>query len=367
VTLRVGFDARTTERPSGVGLYTLELLEALARRPDLSLVAVANPGQRLPEGVERLETPVRFDRHGPAEFFEHVQLPSLLARRGVRIFHGPNTIIPAGRASFARVVTVHDVAFRRFSGTLTASFRLLMEARTAASLVLADRTIAVSSFTAEELRALYPRWSRRVVAVPSGTPQAVRSHVRDAAREKALLSSLGLDSGKFLCAVGTLEPRKNLRLLLEAFERARLSGVKLALVGDRGWREGPLREALARMPAASVVLTGWLEGESVRDLLCASAGLVYPSLYEGFGLPPLEALALGVPVACSDLPPVRESCEGRVRFVDAQDVEGWVRALSELVDAPTLAPWCGRTFDDVAAQAVEVYRDALVASGRRGA
>lgn len=357
--LRIAFDARQPAKPSGVGLYTQELLEALARRPGLEVTAVAAPGQPLPAGVAPLSTEVPFDRHGPAQLFEHVQLPGLLRARGIALVHGPNSVIPLGRVPAARVVTLHDAAFARYPETLTPRFRLLMRVRTATALAAADAVIAVSRFTAQEIGALFPRYAHKVVALPSGTPEVARRHARDPRRAAALLSSLGLEAGRYVCAIGTLEPRKNLVTLLEAFQRAAAPGLKLALVGDRGWRDGPLRLALQRMPADAVVLTGWLPGEPMRDLIAESAGLLYPSLYEGFGFPPMEALALGVPAACADLPPIAESCDGRALLLAPRDVEAWARAIRRLPESPRPAPWAGRTFDLVAEETEALYREVL--------
>jgi len=357
--LNVALDARLPDRPSGVGLYTTELMQALARQPEIRLTAVVRPHEPVPEGVERLETRVAFDAHGPAELFEHVTLPRLLEERSVDVLHGPNTIVPLGRTRFARVATIHDVAFQRFPETLTPKFRLLMRVRTGLALKTSDRVLAVSRFTADELSALYPEHAAKVVSVPSGTPDVSRNHPRDDARARALVTGLGLKPERFICAVGTLEPRKNLPMLLEAFRQARLSGVQRALVGDQGWRDGPLHEALSRMPEGSVVLTGWLDGPRMRDLLSQSSGLIYPSLYEGFGFPPLEALALGVPAACAELPPILESCDDRVLRVDPRDLQGWIRALERIVELPRPSPWWGRTFADVAEETVQLYREAV--------
>jgi glycosyltransferase involved in cell wall biosynthesis len=361
--LRVAFDARLPPRPSGIGLYTQEILEALARRPSLAITAISAPRQPLPEGVARLATKISFDQHGPAELFEHVQLPRELDSQAFDLLHGPNSIVPLGRTRFARVVTLHDVAFSRFPETLTPAFRLLMRVRTGTSLAVADAALAVSRFTAQELTSLFPRLAHKIAMVPSATPESARRHVRDERRASTLLAILGLESRRYVCAIGTLEPRKNLVTLLQAFAQARVPGLKLALIGDRGWRDGPLRRELAQIPADAVILTGWLEGERMRDLVGESAGLLYPSLYEGFGFPPLEALALGVPAASADLPPIAESCAGRAMVLSPRDVGGWARALLTLVTAPRPARWVGRTFDDVAEETEAVYRDVL---NRRG-
>jgi glycosyltransferase involved in cell wall biosynthesis len=352
-----------------VGLYVQELLAGLARIADaegLQVTAIAPASQALPAGVERLPCPIPFDRHGPAELYEHLRLPARLVRQPVDVFHGPNTIVPLPPLPCARVVTVHDVVFRRHPASMPTALRLLMRARTRASLVVADRVLAVSRFTADELRALYPRYGHKVQAVPSGTPQAAIEHRPDPARAHALLAGFGLQPGCYLCAVGTLEPRKNLVTLLQALALPECAGIRLALVGDRGWREGPLRQALGDLHPERVVLTGWLDDLQMRDLVASSAGLLYPSLYEGFGFPPLEALALGRPALCADLPPVRESCGDQVRRVPARDVQGWAQGLRRLLDeASPVHPWVGRDFDAVARDTVALYRQALAARRAR--
>jgi glycosyltransferase involved in cell wall biosynthesis len=353
--LHVALDARIPPRPSGVGIYTHELIEALAGRNRLRMTAVVHPSQSIPWNVERLETEVAFDAHGLAEWFEHVVLPRQLAKRRVEVFHSPNTMVPMGRVPFARVATVHDVAFHRFGKTLTPLFRMLMRVRTRRALQMSDAVLAVSRFTADELVELYPDQAAKVVAIPSGTPEETRRHQVDLQRAEPLLHRLGLIQGCYVCAIGTLEPRKNLVMLLEAFKRADVEGLKIALIGDRGWRDRPLKEALSTMPSGTVVLTGWLDGPLVHDLLGLSAGLLYPSLYEGFGFPPLEGLALGVPVICADLPPIRASCGDQAIFVGACDLDGWIAALRRLPALGGRSAWVGRTFSEVAEQTEQLY------------
>lgn len=357
----VALDARMPAKPSGVGVYTRELLAGLAAvqaAENVRLLAVCAPGQVLPANVDRVETSIPFDAHGPAELFEHLELPRILAKLGVQVFHGPNTIIPVGKVPFARVVTIHDVAFQRHGETLPPAFRLLMRVRTATSLAVCDAALAVSRFTADELRLLHPEHAHKVTAVTSGTPSSAVDHVVSAHRARVLLNGLGLVPRRYVCAIGTLEPRKNLVTLLKAFQQAAIPDFKLALVGDQGWRDGPLKEALQHMPPHDVVLTGWIEDEAMRDLVSQSAALLYPSIYEGFGFPPLEALALGVPAVTAMLPPVQESCGRLATMVPALDVGAWAKAMEDASHAKARKPWVGRTFVDVARDTIALYRDA---------
>ncbi len=153
----------------------------------------------------------------------------------------------------------------------------------------------------------------------------------------AALGELGIGGGEFLLAVGTIEPRKNLLTLVRAFEevlRERpASGLRLVVAGGRGWLSGPLFEAIERSPAAErIVLTGYVSDEQLRALYSACAAFVYPSLYEGFGLPPLEAMSCGAPVVAGWTPAVAEVTAGAARLFDPRDHGQLARALLELLD-----------------------------------
>jgi glycosyltransferase involved in cell wall biosynthesis len=187
---------------------------------------------------------------------------------------------------------------------------------------------------------------RREVCEHLGVPPSKVFAVHEAAREcfrpmergeaAGVLAELGI-GGEFLLAVGTIEPRKNLLTLVRAFEeflRERpASGLRLVVAGGRGWLSGPLFESIERSPARErVVLAGYVPDEQLRALYSACAAFVYPSLYEGFGLPPLEAMSCGAPVVAGWTPAVAEVSGGAARLFDPRDHGQLARALLELLD-----------------------------------
>jgi glycosyltransferase involved in cell wall biosynthesis len=321
VVPRVVLDATPLLGPrTGVGRYVEHLVRELAERGDLDLVATAftlRGAGALPAAVP----PAVQVRHRPAPAralqaaWDRLDLPPVewLAGRA-DVVHGTNFVLPPLRRA-AGVLTVHDLSYLRYPETVTA-----------ASL---------------RYRTLVPRGLRRaaVVLTPS---HAVAAEVRDeyGLGDRVRATPLGVDDDwftatplapaerglpeRYLVFVGSVEPRKGLPTLLEALRLLHDDDPDtppLVLAGPPGW--GPALET-AKLPAGAVVPAGYLESADLRRLVAGAALLAFPSVYEGFGLPPLEAFATGVPVVASDLPVVRE-------------VTGELAALAPVGDAAALA------------------------------
>jgi glycosyltransferase involved in cell wall biosynthesis len=153
-----------------------------------------------------------------------------------------------------------------------------------------------------------------------------------------LRERFGLE-GPYLLTVGTLQPRKNVETALRAFERLVAAGAdqRLALVGGRGWRDDALAERIRRSPAAErIVVTGRVSDDELVGLYRAADCFVYPSRYEGFGLPPLEAMACGTAVISSNRTSLPEVVGDAALLVEPEDVDAIERALSDLLSSPDL-------------------------------
>jgi glycosyltransferase involved in cell wall biosynthesis len=220
---------------------------------------------------------------------------------------------------------VHDLAYLLHRDTVSADSARLREL-VPRSLARAEVVCVPSAAVAAELRDTYRLTDDRVQVTPLGVDPGWASAT---ALPGERLARLGLDR-PYLLFVGTLEPRKNLGVLLRAFAAACAAepdGPLLALAGPAGWGEE------ADVPAAAagrVVRLGYLEEAELRGLVAGAQALVFPSVYEGFGLPPLEAFATGVPVVASDIPTTRETV-GRepdlLRLVPAGDADELAAAL----------------------------------------
>jgi glycosyltransferase involved in cell wall biosynthesis len=232
------------------------------------------------------------------------------------------------------VVTVHDLAFRRFPETAPHSTRAWL-GRIERTLARATRIIAVSESTRRDLVELYGVEPARVPVIPLGVDRSVfRPQSEEAVR--AVRTRFGID-GPYILSVGGIEPRKNLPNLVRAAAGVR-GDVTLVVAGAAvGWNpEGTalLRGALDSLPAEvrrRVVQTGYVSEPEKVALMSGAEALVYPSLYEGFGLPLLEAMACGTPVVTSDRSSLPEVAGQAAVFVDPDDPEAITAGIDRVL------------------------------------
>lgn len=360
--MHVVLDARIADYTAGgIAQYVRQLAAWLPRvAPDeaLTLLRAARPRQRWapPPGPRqrRLLTP-------PHHRWETILLPLELATERLDVLHGPDFVVPRRRRC-AAVVTVHDLAFLRFPEILTADSRRYY-ARVATAVVDAERVIADSCHTATDVQQLLgvsPSRLRVVHLAPTPLPPA------DIARVAAVRARYELE-GPYLLYVGTLEPRKNLDTLLRSFAAlGPAEPARLVLAGARGWLDAPIVARAERL-GARVRLTGAVAPADLAALYAAATAFVFPSLYEGFGLPPLEAQAAGIPVVAARTSSLPEVLGDAALYVAPDDERGWTEALrAVLADAAlrTRLAEQGRaraarySWERTARETLAVYREA---------
>jgi glycosyltransferase involved in cell wall biosynthesis len=347
--MRVGIDATPLLGPrTGVGRYVAGLVEALAELPggepeelalvpftwrgtaDLPRVAPAAPRLR----VGRRRVPARLLRATWAA----VAFPPVEWLAGpVDVFHATNFVAPPARRA-ATVVTIHDLTYLRHPEMVTtasARYRDLVPRALRRGATVCTPTAAVGAEVADAYR-LPPE---RLVVTPLGVGPAWRAATPP---EPAWLAANGLPE-RYLLFVGNREPRKNLPTLLAAYREllaGRVPGAgggsggpvpPLVLVGPAGWGEAL---DLAGLPAEAVRTPGYLPEEDLARVVAGAAALVFPSWYEGFGLPALEALACGTPVVATDLPALREVLGDQAELVPPGDAAALADALARVLDDP---------------------------------
>jgi glycosyltransferase involved in cell wall biosynthesis len=339
----VGYDVSClADQPlTGVGYHTLHLVRALLALED-------GPAVRLFASSAKAAPALLGELGAAADGFTFVRCPTRLKlnlwlRLGwpgierftgpVDIAHGTFHLTPASRCA-RRVVTVHDLACLRLPDAHTAESRAQHERLLRHAVDHADALIAVSQNTREDLIALLGAAPERVHVVPNGVCLAefmgsFPSEVLAAAKEK-----FGM-GGRYLLHLGTLEPRKNLVRLIEAYAAVRATAPdcpQLVLAGAKGWLYDEVFETIARLGlGGAVVHTGHVTREEVVALLRGAEGLAYPSLYEGFGLPVLEAMAAGTPVLTSNTSSLPEVVGDCGLLVDPEDVAALAAGLDRLV------------------------------------
>ena len=349
--------------PGGIGTYVQELMRAI---PPLNgapeLVTFQVSGRPAQAGVPDVEIPGSIRSLYPRwALAARPALPSELAR--CEVLHATNhAAVPPAAEGQALVATVHDLAFDRFPEAFPATWRWQYRAGVRAATRRATLLITPSRATADDLEARGADPSKiRVTPLAASLPTGK-------ADTEATLARLGVRRPYVLCP-GTLEPRKNQVRIVRAFRQVAPDVPhSLVLAGPEGWRVEELNEELSRPGTGRVFRTGRLS-EGDLDALYRGADLVaYVSLYEGFGLPVVEAMARGVAVLASTTPAVAETAGGAARLVDPEDVAGIAEALGELLtDEGARAAVGGRalerardfSWERTARGTLDAYREAV--------
>jgi glycosyltransferase involved in cell wall biosynthesis len=325
----------------GVGRYLEGLTGALCKRGSLELVLIARKGDKerwlrwapcaqvldiAPRGrVARL-------------FWQHMLEKRVLSRISPDVHHGPHYFAPRV-PGLPSVVTIHDMTFIEHPEWHEGPKARLFSREIKRTVRHADLILCVSNFSATRLKALTrPRGEVRVVH--HGVDAELFSPVEPSEGfDEQALSQLGVRE-PYVLFVGTIEPRKGVAILVEAFCKVLASpgcpqGLKLVLVGSEGWGMSEVRSTIERLKCHDdVIMTGWVEDESVAALLRRARVVAYPSLEEGFGLPALEALACGATLVTTRGSAVEEVVGDMAFLVDPGDVSGLALALGEALAQP---------------------------------
>ncbi len=289
--------------------------------------------------------------------------------RGMYVYHFPDFIARPVRKKPV-VTTVYDLSFKRFPEFTEAKNLRYLEASLPKSLERSDRIIVISRFTRDELISLYPVSSGKVVVVEGGIEDAFR---RSLTADELLRTRYRFHlPEKYLLTVGTWEPRKNLVRLLEAWAALRsegkLGGYKMVLAGLKGWLCGEIEQKFRNQAGQRGVMSlGYVPRSALPAVYRCASGFVYPSLYEGQGLPPLEAMASGVPVAAARAGSLPEMLGEAALYFDPTDPGDIARAIEAILTRPELGAELAEkgkrqsarfTWERAARMTLDVYRGA---------
>ncbi len=249
------------------------------------------------------------------------------------VFHAPNFFVLPSQAT--KVVTVHDLSHEHCPQFHPSARVQLMSALLPESLRRADHIITVSDHVRTELMARHDLPADRVTTVHLAASDAYHPHTWEMLAP--VMAEMGLRQGAYSLFVGTVEPRKNVERLVQAYEllpRDIRHGCPLVVAGGKGWNSEAIHARMARAQS-----DGWLrymsfvDQRSLPGLYAGARLMVYPSLYEGFGLPIVEAMASGTPVLTSSTSCMPEVAAGAARLVDPLDVEAIAAALEECLSS----------------------------------
>ena len=368
--MRVALMARSLRGEfTGVSRYCMELACALAPLlPDSLTILLTRAGGPFHEiEAEQVRAPFPTPNEYLRALWEQAIVPLQLRHVKPDLYHSPNYILPLA-VKCPTVVTIHDLAFRDASVHRLRS-HLYLTVLTELALRKATLIICPSHYTGHEVETTYPHTRGRVRVVG----EAVSDRFRPAGPE-AIASArqwLSVDE-PYVLFVGTIEPRKNLARLIRAFERAVFeTGAPhhLVIAGGSGWRQAA---ALAALQASHVRdrihMAGYIPDELLAGAYSGADVFAYPSLSEGFGLPPLEAMACGCPVITSNTSAIPEVVGDAAVTVDPRNEGSLTEGLSLLMTSHAMrrdlsvrgtARAASFRWDQVARQVIDVYREAV--------
>ncbi|MBI3287812.1 MAG: glycosyltransferase family 4 protein [Chloroflexi bacterium] len=269
-------------------------------------------------------------------FWEQVLLPLHLAREGVDLLHGLGFVIPLASRR-PGVITIFDLGFVVHPELIKPARRIYLSTMARLSAQRARRIIAISQATKQDIVRLWGIDPQRVVVIPCGVEERFRPPAPEALEAWRRRRSLPEHMILFL---GTLEPRKNIPGLLRAYALLRSRGLRshmLVLAGAAGWGQTSILAEMGRLGLnGQVFLPGYVPSEELPLWYAAADLFVYPSLYEGFGLPVLEAMACGTPVIAADGSALPEVVGEAGLLVSPTDVEALAEAIQRALQDPSL-------------------------------
>ncbi len=348
--MQIGIDASRAVRGARTGTehYSANLLRELtlseaARQHDFS--CYVNSREADPQTLFGFPFPAEFRlRSIPfPRLWTHLRLSAEMVRRSPRVLFVPAHVVPPLHPR-RTVVTIHDLGYLYYPEAHTRFARWYLHLSTRWSVRAARRIIAVSAATARDLQTRYRVPGRKIRVVLHGVDAAFQ-RVSDPAQLAEVAARYGLDGpAPYLLFVGTLQPRKNLGLLIEAFAglRARWEPNAgpppiLALGGKKGWLYDTLFAQVARLGLGDAVrFLGYVADGDLPALISGAAAVTLPSLYEGFGLPALEALACGAPLLAANASSLPEVTGEAALLLDPHDPAAWTAALLRVLTTPAM-------------------------------
>lgn len=334
--MRLGVDGRIlSARPTGIATYALEMIKALGGLGVELFVYTSAMGEACLNGSDATTRAVLPDRRYLRGSKAQLGLGRHLGRDRIDAFWCPTHRLPFFLPrNIPSLVTVHDLVWRKYPRTMRVTGRLADRLLAPHAISNATRLIALSRSTASDLAAFDRSADAKIAVIPPGVSNPPGPAHPD---PRAVLANLGIEK-PFVLFVGTSEPRKNIGRLIEAFSRLgpelRESHV-LVICGGGGWGGvDPRTIAFEQGVESSVIVTGYVDDTTLRALYSNAVCLALPSLYEGFGLPILDARAAGLPILTSNVASMPEAAGKAGLLVDPRSVESIADGLRRLLASP---------------------------------
>lgn len=346
---------------TGTEWYSLEIIQALAAlhpRPSMSLYI------RHDQRPDSLPADALVRSVAMPRMWTHIGLSLAVARDRPDALFVPAHVVPLHHPK-ATIVTIHDLGYKREPRAHPRRARLMLDLTTRWSVYAARRVVVLSRQTRDDLVELYGVPSEKIFTVPSGV-NPDRFHPLDHADVEARLSELGI-TRPYLLYLSTVQPRKNVERLVAAFEQINDPDLRLVIAGRTGWLAGAIERRIMASPVRQRIdRLGYVASDARTALYSGAEAFILPSLYEGFGMGVLEAMACGCPVVASNTSSIPEVAGDAAILVDPLDVtairDGILRARAPETRRRLIRRGLQRaqefTWTRAAQQTMHVIRDA---------
>lgn len=337
--MKIGVDARTlSKRRTGVGncLYnTLKIMVAGNKdvqwylysnsKIDLSDIAGNNIHHRIGKGgLARIGT-----------LWLQTQGLKMIKQDQLDVFWGIEGILPFGLpGSLKTVITIHDLVDKLFPSTMAGINMIIQKTWKSGSIKRADKIIANSNTTASDISIIYPHEANKIGVIYWGVNRSLFRPIDKNEAKAFVANKYGLTMD-YILTVGTIEPRKNIEYLIKSYGQMLAENpgnrIELVICGGKGWKGTSVARAVNQIGHPGMVrFIGYIPDEDMPYLYSGAILFVMASLYEGFGLPVIEAIQSGVPVLLSDIPIFREVAEEEAYYFDLKDQNQLIKSMSDL-------------------------------------
>lgn len=326
------------EQSGGIGRYVRELAAALAaldRKTEYRLF-VSGSSRPLPPppAANFIWKPTPIPPRWLARVWHRARMPipAEVFTGRIDLFHATDFVLPPTLPATRTLLTVHDLSFVRVPQAASPSLQAYLNRAVPRSVSMADHILADSQATKDDLLALYGADANKITVLYSGVDSRFQK-ITDVTVLRQARAKYGLIGISYLLSVGTVQPRKNYSRVVRALAGLRQRGYDLhyAIAGGKGWLEAEMHQAIAETGLGDAVhLLGFVDDDDLPVLYSAARALVIPSLYEGFGLPILEAMACGTPVITSSLSSMPEVAGAAGVLVDPLDISAIEAAVMRI-------------------------------------